>query len=226
MNTLKIKFTAVSIGWTMGGVIDLSIRASAGSKISIGWGDGRTTTHSFQNEKMVDFQHDYFPKNFRNPPDGVPFFVEISGNCPDCRIIGFHLSGEADALNLDVSACPELEDLYYSGYVLGDERSLDVSRNTALKDLCCKGCRLKHLDLSNNTALEVLHCVGNCLTHLNLSNNIALKYLNCEWNEMEKIFIYYAPQLRCAEFELGNNIDDETRSRIQQILEENNAENE
>jgi hypothetical protein len=41
---------------------------------------------------------------------------------------------------------------------------------------------------------------------------------------MEKIFIYYAPQLRCAEFDEGNNIDDDTRSKIQQIIAENEAE--
>jgi len=39
---------------------------------------------------------------------------------------------------------------------------------------------------------------------------------------MEKIFIYYAPQLREAEYEEGNNIDDDTRMRIQQIIADNN----
>jgi len=223
MNTLKIKFTAVSIGWTEGGVIHLSIRASAGSKISIGWGDGRTTTHSFHNEKMVDFTHDYFPK-LNKPPDGIKFCVEISGNCPDCRIIGFSLGCDMNANDLDLKNCTELEELSLDGET--ECRSFDISRNTALKYISIRVMGINSLDLSNNIALKELHCRSNRLKYLSLANNIALEYLNCEFNGMEKIFIYYAPHLRKAEFEEGNHIDDETRSRIQQILEENNIENE
>jgi len=226
MYTSKIKFTAISIGWSMGGVIDMHIKASAGSKISIAWGDGRVISHSFHNEHEMDFRHDYFPKLNKYPPWGIKFDVTIRGNSPDCRIIGFKLSGEADAIDLDVTNCPELEELYYEGYVGGDERRLDLSCNTALKKLYCPGNKLTSLDLSSNTALEHLYCNSNCLSHLNLSKNIALKKLHCQFNEMEKIFIYYAPQLCCAEFEEGNNIDDDTRSRIQEIIEENNIENE
>lgn len=57
--TCRIKFTASSIAWTEGGIMYMRIKASAGSDISIAWGDGHTTTHSFQNEDEVNFKHDY-----------------------------------------------------------------------------------------------------------------------------------------------------------------------
>jgi len=46
MNTCKIKFTAVSIGWTEGGIMRLSVKANAGSDISVDWGDGRNNTNN------------------------------------------------------------------------------------------------------------------------------------------------------------------------------------
>ena len=87
MNTLKIKFTAVCIGWTMGGVIDLRIKASAGSAISIHWGDTRSTYHRFHNETEMRFDHYYLPRLI----DRALYHVEICSNSPKCRIIGFHL---------------------------------------------------------------------------------------------------------------------------------------
>jgi hypothetical protein len=72
-------------------------------------------------------------------------------------------------------------------------------------------------------ALEELICSRNHLSQLDLSGNFALKKLYCENNEMERIFIYYAPLLREARFEEGNKIDNETRMWIQDIIAENNA---
>ena len=215
----KIKFTAVSISWTEGGIMHFDVKASVGSVIFIDWGDGRTTAHSFHNEReMVKFSHNYFPENYSNPPDGQAFDVEISAN-PDCRIIGFDLRpADMIAIDLDVSACPELEKLTYGCYFNDGSSNLDLSHNTALKYLNCSECNFTKLDLAANTALEYLDCSRNRLSHLSLTTNIALKELICENNNMEKIFIYYAPQLRKAAFEDGNNIDDETKMRMQELI--------
>jgi hypothetical protein len=219
MNTCKIKFTAVSIGWTEGGIMHMRIKATAESKISIAWGDGRVITHFFNDETEIPFSHNYYPKIQKNPPDGVPFCVEISSDNPDCCIIGFSLGGDMNANDLDLKNCTELEELSLD--VETESSSFDLSRNTALKRLSFNAMHITSLDLTNNTALEELHCRSTRLKHLSLTTNCALKYLYCEFNGIEKIFIYYAPQLTVAEFEEGNNIDDETRMRIQGIIAEN-----
>ena len=215
----KIKFKAHVYSSYCVHDIKLRIKVSIGSTIIINWGDGNVVTHPFQYEDEMVFEYRFFPnlkrKHFHSICD-----VEISGNCPNCHIIGFSIkSADIDVFDFDVSACPELEDL---DFYKCESINLDLSRNTALKKLDCSYNYLKRLDLSHNTALKELICCGCGLQHLSLANNFELEYLNCEYNGMEKIFIYYAPQLCKAEFEEGNNIDDETRSRIQQILEENN----
>ena len=225
MNTSRIKFTASSIAWTEGGVMHMGIKASAGSDITIDWGDGRIITHFFQNEsEMVNFSHNYFPKLEMPPSHGILFHVEISGNHPDCRIIGFLLGGDMNANDLDLKNCTELEELSLD--VETECSSFDLSQNTALKLLSFHVVDITSLDLTNNTALEELYIDGTRLTHLSLTTNFALKYLYCICSSIEKIFIYYAPQLCCADFGEYSNIDDETRSRIQEIIEENNIENE
>ncbi|MBX2922987.1 MAG: hypothetical protein KF746_12390 [Chitinophagaceae bacterium] len=52
---------------------------------------------------------------------------------------------------------------------------LDVSKNTALKELSCMGNKLTELDISKNIALEKLNCFSNQLTALDLSGNTNIK---------------------------------------------------
>ena len=220
----KIRFTAVTIAWTEGGILHLRIRASAESKISIAWGDGRSVMHFFNNDtEGVNFMHDYFPKHARPPQEfyGKKFYVEICAETPDCRILGFHVDADMDAIDLDLSNCPELEFLHYSANNMYSMKTLDLSCNKALKYLDCHINGFDSLDLSNNTALEELYCSGNNLRHLSLYSNCNLKYLDCKYNGLEKIFISYAPQLIEAEIEDGNNLDEASKMRIQDILAEN-----
>ena len=75
---------------------------------------------------------------------------------------------------------------YYNG---GDEifsklTSIDVSNNTKLQYLDCRGNSLKDLDLKNNTQLTNLRCDDNLLTSLDISNNTALTQLNCTYNQL------------------------------------------
>ena len=129
-----------------------------------------------------------------------------------------------DAIDLDLSNCPELEYLHYSANNISDMKTLDLSCNTALKYLNCYLNYFNSLDLSNNTELEELYCNSNRLRHLSLYNNCNLKYLDCTYNSMKKIFICYAPQLIGADIEDGNNLDEASKMRILDILAEN-AEN-
>jgi len=65
--------------------------------------------------------------------------------------------------------------------------SLDVSRNSALEVLVCGGNRLKSLDVSNNIALNALYCYENLLTSLDISKNEALTSLNCSYNQLTNL---------------------------------------
>ena len=65
--------------------------------------------------------------------------------------------------------------------------TLDVSKNTALKELDCRENDLNSLDVSNNTALTYLKCSSNRLTSLDLSKNPALKLLNCYYNQLTSL---------------------------------------
>ena len=219
----KIKFTASSIAWSYGGIIYFDIKASEGSTILVDWGNGRTTQHEFLCESEKRCECDYFPKRIIPPSDGIKYHVEISSN-DDCRIIGFVLNPiDMNAIDLDVTNCPELEELTYFGCHMNIKplRSPDLSRNTALKYLNCGSNGFTSLNLANNTALEKLCCRDNRLSHLSLLSNFALKKLDCEFNKMEQLFISYAPQLSEVAFEVGNNIDKATKIRIQEFIAEN-----
>ena len=62
--------------------------------------------------------------------------------------------------------------------------SLDVSKNTALKELHCSYNQLINLDLRKNIKLESLYCDDNQLTSLDVSKNTALKELHCSYNQL------------------------------------------
>ena len=65
--------------------------------------------------------------------------------------------------------------------------SLDVSQNTALKQLACDHNQLTSLDVSQNTALTELNCSFNQLPHLDVSRNTSLTLLSCECNQLTSI---------------------------------------
>ena len=67
--------------------------------------------------------------------------------------------------------------------------SLDVSKNTMLKELLCSDNQITALDVSKNTALEILDCGYNQLTSLDVSMNTAMKKLICDKNQINALDI-------------------------------------
>ena len=65
--------------------------------------------------------------------------------------------------------------------------SLDVSRNTALKELYCYSNKLTSLDVSKNTELKTLRCQDNRLSALDVSKNTKLTYLNFSMNRIASV---------------------------------------
>ena len=67
-------------------------------------------------------------------------------------------------------------------------RTLDVSWNSALKDLSIGGCHnLTSLDLRYNPNLQELNCTGTGLTSLDLSRNPELEILVCAFVQMTQL---------------------------------------
>ena len=65
--------------------------------------------------------------------------------------------------------------------------SLDVSKNTALRNLYCNKNELSSLDVSGCIELTYLDCSWNNLTSLDVSNNVALEHLNCSINQLASL---------------------------------------
>ncbi|GHU90206.1 hypothetical protein FACS1894202_09630 [Clostridia bacterium] len=96
-----------------------------------------------------------------------------------------HLNCSANLLTaLDVSKNTALKELYCNTSFTALLTTLDVSKNTALTILDCTNNRLTALDVSKNTALKELYCDYNQLTTLDLSKNTALTTLDCGYNPL------------------------------------------
>lgn len=64
---------------------------------------------------------------------------------------------------------------------------LDLSMNSALKELRCYGNRLEKLILGNNTSLIYLDCHDNSLSSLDLRGNTSLRQVYCFHNKLETL---------------------------------------
>ncbi len=93
-------------------------------------------------------------------------------------------SGNASLKELDVTFNTALVALNCKGTGIS---SLDVSKNIGLTHLNCYYNNLPSLDLSRNTALEFLSCGCNLFTSLDLTHNTALKTLECTFAKLESI---------------------------------------
>jgi Leucine-rich repeat (LRR) protein len=65
--------------------------------------------------------------------------------------------------------------------------SLDVSNNTALRELNCSHNQITSLEISGSTNLRKLVCPSNRLTNLDVSQNLKLDYLYCEDNRLTNL---------------------------------------
>jgi len=67
--------------------------------------------------------------------------------------------------------------------------SLDISRNTFIKELLCSSNQLTKLDLSGYDSLKTLYCADNQIETLDTSNNIHLTEFSCAENHIAKLDI-------------------------------------
>ena len=129
---------------------------------------------------IEDFLSLYYLDCFSNKMSHFDFSQNINLRWINCSAGG---GSDYPLLSVNVSGCYDLEILYCVGYPIPTPEmmeSLDLSTNTALRELYCGLNRLSSLDLSNNGSLEVVNCVGNDLSCVNLrnANNFNISYLN------------------------------------------------
>ena len=105
--------------------------------------------------------------------------------------ISFNTHYPVERLN-GIQHFPNLEKLEASY----DLRTVDLSYNTALKELNVVGCHnLTSLDLSHNPNLQRLNCVVTGLTSLDLSHNPNLQRLNCGSTGLTSLDLSHNPEL-------------------------------
>lgn len=112
--------------------------------------------------------------------------------------------------SLDVSKNTFLRELNCSDSQLTE---LDVSKNTALKKLECEYINISKLDLSHNPALEELDLLGAQLNSIDLSKNQTLKYLNISYTPMPELDIsqnaaleeLFAMGTHCTQIDISGN---------------------
>ena len=125
-------------------------------------------------------------------------------NDTELNIRTLDVSGQHIANLKGIEFFSNLETLYCYNNKL---TSLDVSKNTALKELYCYNNKLSSLDVSNNTALEKLNCCQNSLSSLDVSKNTALKDLTCQDNNLTSLDVTQNTglvYLSCGQHPLGS----------------------
>ncbi len=125
-----------------------------------------------------------------------------------CTALTSFQSVGCQALSLDFSTCPNINNIYVpSGQLIsmtfgpstaGNIQincsqnhliALDVSTLTGLRSLICDNNQIATLDLSNNVNLQWLGCAFNQLSTLDVSNSPQMAVLGCDNNNLTTLFI-------------------------------------
>ena len=140
------------------------------------------------NVKKMDFRTD----NIKSMDD-ISYFTNLeslqcSGSRHHVQTAFYELDFYTGALtSLDVSKNTKLKELYCHGNKL---TSLNVSKNTNLEVLFCDQNQLESLNVSNSTKLRILDCRNNKLTSLDVSKNTGLEVLNGKENPIKEVFVW------------------------------------
>jgi Leucine-rich repeat (LRR) protein len=111
---------------------------------------------------------------------------------------------ENELTSIDLSKNTALKELVV---IANDLQSLNISKNINLTTLVCDGNKLSILDVSNNIALTTLACGFNKLESLNVSSNVALNYLYCSDNELTSLNIKNNNNTLLKTFNATNNLN-------------------
>ena len=128
------------------------------------------------------------------------------------------LCGENPLTLLDVSKNTKLQRLNCKGYGQGLLASLNVSGCAILETLECDDNQLTSIDASNNPELYMLSCNNNQLSSLDFSKNTKLESLKCSNNSLTSLVVSdNASRMKILECDL-NNINGETMQNLVESL--------
>ena len=130
------------------------------------------TEDYFPNSKFREQLLNKFPKNYITDED-----IAL------CKTLDLTGKGITDLTGIHYFTALEY---LYCGMNYGLE-TLDVTSNTALKELDCHSDNMKTLNLGSNPNLKKLECYSNRLTSLNLTGCTGLTELSCEANELKTL---------------------------------------
>lgn len=116
---------------------------------------------------------------------GIEYFIALEG----LSCVGVYYGGPTTPpspfknmlTSLDLTSNTALKELRCNENQL---TSLKLPNSTTLEEVNCSGNLLTSLDVSMCTALESLYCRGNKLLSLDVSENIALAFLDCAENDL------------------------------------------
>ncbi|MDR6760799.1 Leucine-rich repeat (LRR) protein [Flavobacterium sp. 2755] len=89
--------------------------------------------------------------------------------------------GGNNLTTLDLSKNTNLKEL---SMPMNKLTNIDLSKNTGLTNVTCYSNLFTNLDFSSNATLQILSCDRNKITNLNVSKNSLLTYLNCSQNQL------------------------------------------
>lgn len=127
------------------------------------------------------------PQEFRKRfTGGDPHDIVIDGQVMSLACENAYIT------TIDVSRNTVLRELNLNN---NDLKTVDVSKNTALTKLSVAQNILSELELSGNTELKELYFYYNYLTDIDLSQNTALTHLNCDSNPLKTLDVSGNPAL-------------------------------
>ena len=117
----------------------------------------------------------------------ILLYMEYSGDTPTLSgayTTGIPKSGGKVTIYLKSQTVTIRGDVTFLDCFNNQLTALDVSKNTALRELECCSNQLTALDVSQNTALTSIDCYCNHLTTLDVSKNTVLTKLDCHNNQL------------------------------------------
>ena len=147
--------------------------------ITFDWGDETKPETFVLSSVKSNFSHQYH--------SGGKHTIQINGHITSFYSGSFYIDGSYatnQISTLDVSKNSTLKELDCSENII---TQMDVSQCTALTKLECWSNQLTMLNLNDNTALIKLRCMQNKLTNLEVSNNKMLTMIVCSENRITKL---------------------------------------
>ena len=189
---------------------EMTLKMAGTGTLTIDWGDGKARkTYSLVNYNEEDWNQKKpmyrFSHTYSQKSKSIHTIVITGGNITHLECCNLRL------MSLDVSKNTVLKELHCSSNQL---TKLNVNNNLLLELLICQNNKLSNLDIKKNTAMTYLDFSFNKLKYLDVSKNTALIELNCWRNRLQKLDVsentalthLYCSENQFSILDMSNNI--------------------